>query len=125
MESLYEPMLTEKLNALGDKPHFEFFKGADFSELDHGIKTYEFPFGSAYVETLAAGWGGKLNEDAPLVLPMGEGRVLFAGLDAASSKKPIQAIDSEGISGAFYISHMVSLGFGNSEEYKALCNREE
>ncbi len=75
-------------------------------------------------ETLGANPEGKLNEDTFLAIPMGEGRILFAVLDGASSQKKIIGLSQFGIRGAFYVSHLVALGFPNSSVHQELISRE-
>lgn len=104
---------------------FWFLKNKDLEHIQHEIKREEFSFGSVYIETLGSGAGTKLNEDSSMVLPMGEDRVLFAIFDGASSQKEIHSLSSEGISGAFYISHMISMGFETSQEYTDLSQSPE
>lgn len=104
---------------------FWFLKNKDLKHIQHDIKREEFSFGSVYIETLGSGADTKLNEDSLMVLPMGEGRILFAVLDGASSQKEIHSLSSEGISGAFYISHLISMGFETSPEYTDLRQRRE
>lgn len=74
-------------------------------------------------ETLGGNPVGKLNEDALLSIPIGQGRYLFAVLDGASSQKDIAGLAQHGVSGAFYASHITSYGFIESPEYKALQRR--
>lgn len=75
-------------------------------------------------ETLGANPEGKLNEDTFLAIPMGRGRELFAVLDGASSQKEITGLSQFGIRGAFYVSHLVALGFPNSSVHQELISRE-
>lgn len=75
-------------------------------------------------ETRGSSVSGRPNEDSPFVIPMGKGRELVSVLDGASSRKAIAGLEVRGVSGAYYISHLVSLEFVNSEEYRELCNRE-
>jgi len=75
-------------------------------------------------ETLGANPEGKLNEDSFLAIPMGKGRELFAVLDGASSQKEIAGLSKFGIRGAFYVSHLVALGFPNSPVHQELTSRE-
>jgi len=75
-------------------------------------------------ETLGANPEGKLNEDSFLAIPMGEGRELFAVLDGASSQKEITGLSKFSIRGAFYVSHLVALGFPNSSVHQELTSRE-
>ena len=65
----------------------------------------------------------KLNEDAPLVLPLLKRRMLFGVLDGASSQRPIKGLEKNGVNGAFYVSHLASLGFAYSEQYRELTQR--
>lgn len=116
---------ADKLRSLADKPIYWFLKGKDFGKLEHDIRKEEYPFGSVTIETLGSGAVGKMNEDAPLVLGMGEGRTLIAVLDAASSQKKNEAFDLDGVSPAFYVSHLTSMGFADSWEYKDLCKKQE
>lgn len=66
----------------------------------------------------------KLNEDALLIYPIGNNRMLIGVLDGASSQKEIDGLKEYGVSGAFYISHLAAYGFVNSEEYKNLIKEE-
>lgn len=125
MEILLNPPITDKLKDLEGKPLFWFLKNKDVECIQHNIEKKEFSFGSVYIETLGSGVGTKLNEDSPMVLPMGEDRVLFAVFDGASSQKEIHSLSSGGISGAFYISHMVSMEFETSQEYTDLSQSPE
>lgn len=75
-------------------------------------------------ETLGANPERKLNEDAFLAIPMGESKTLFAVLDGVSSQMEIAGLSQFGIKGAFYISHLVSLGFPNSFVYQELRSRK-
>lgn len=114
---------TDKLKALADKPMFSFLKNQDLGSIQYDLRREELPFGSVYVETFGSGATGKMNEDAPVILDMGDERTLIAVLDAASSQKKNSSFDSEGVSGAFYVSHLTSMGFVNSKEYGDLKNR--
>ncbi len=60
---------------------------------------------------------GILNEDSPFIAPFGEGRLLAAVFDGASSRRPIPGLYEYGVSGAWYIAHLASLGFPNTKEY--------
>lgn len=75
-------------------------------------------------ETLAANPERKLNEDAFLAIPMGKGKALFAVLDGVSSQMEIAGLSQFGIKGAFYVSHLVALGFPNSSVHQELRSRE-
>lgn len=123
METTLHISQTDKLRSLAEKPMFWFLKNQDLTQIEHSIKQMEFPFGKVYIETL--GSGAKPNEDAPMILDMGKGRTLLAVLDAASSQKKIKSLDDLGVSGAFYISHLVSMGFEGSDEHKQLSSRDE
>jgi len=101
-----------------------FLRDADMSKLEHNIEEKRFSAGSYYAETLWSGAGGKKNEDSYAVLPMGEGRTLFAVFDGASSQKKNETLSRLGMSGAFYLSHMVSLGFVQSQEFGILCRNK-
>lgn len=125
VELLQQPATVEGLRALADKPLFWFIRDKKLESIQCVVKDEEFNFGSAHIETLGSGAAGKLNEDALMALSIGEGRTLFAVFDGASSQKQISSLDSEGISGAFYISHLVSMGFGMTSEYKELCQKSE
>lgn len=115
----------DRLKVLPDRPEFAFFKDKDLSHIQEIRKSQEYPFGTVIIETLASGSEGKLNEDSPMVIPLGEGRTFIAVLDGASSQKKIEGLDSNGVSGAFYISHLASMGFRESQEYKDLCLKPE
>lgn len=125
METVVQASPADKLKDLKNNRLFWFLKDKDVSKVEQDIRHEEFPFGSVYIETLGSGSEGKMNEDAPLVLDMGRGRVLLAVLDAASSQKKIESLDREGISGAFYVSHLASFGFEASQEYKDLCAMDD
>lgn len=62
---------------------------------------------------------GLLNEDATLVVPFGNGRLLAAVFDGASSRRPIPGLATAEfeVSGAWYVSHLASLDFIHSPEY--------
>lgn len=65
---------------------------------------------------------GRLNEDCPMVIPMGEGRLLVAVHDGASSRKPIEGLIPLGVKGAYYVSHLASLHFPDSTECQELSD---
>lgn len=125
MEIVINPPVTDRLRDLSSNPLFWFLKDADFEHLQHDTKSEKYGFGSVYAETLGSGAAGKLNEDSFSELPMGEGRTFFAVFDGASSQKEIKGLSSVEISGAFYISHLASLGFRTTSEYAELCQKPE
>ncbi len=67
---------------------------------------------------------GKLNEDAIMIENLGDGRAVFAVFDGASSQAPIKALESHGISGAFYVSHLAAFGFPTSDIFQELSQRD-
>ncbi len=87
-------------------------------ELIRGLSRLKFDF---QAETQSCNPSKRMNEDAILNVPMGEGRQLFGVLDGASSQKQIEGLAKYGITGAFYASHITSLGFSQSDQYKELC----
>lgn len=62
----------------------------------------------------------KLDEDTTLVIPFGEKRLLTAIFDGATSRKPIEGLEKYGVTGAWYVSHLASLEFPSSDEFKTL-----
>jgi len=125
METLVNPIAVQEEKVLPDGPAFWFLENGDPASIEHNVRLQNYSFGSVYLETLGSGAEGKKNEDSYMVLPMGEGRTLFAVLDGATSQKKISGLDDSGISGAFYISHLTSMGFAGSDEYQELCKRPE
>jgi len=115
----------DNLKALADNPRYSFLKDKDLSRIQKDYREINYPFGTVRIQTLASEPEGKLNEDAPIVLNMGKGRELIAVLDGASSQKPMYGLNKDGISGAFFVSHLLSMGFETTPEYKDLCDRTE
>ena len=75
------------------------------------------------IETAPAyGIEGRFNEDCPMVIPMGEGRLFVAVHDGASSRKPIEGLIPFGVKGAYYVSHLASLHFPDSTECQELSH---
>ncbi len=73
------------------------------------------------VETAPAyGIEDRLNEDCPMIIPMGKGRLLVAVHDGASSRKPVYGLAALGVKGSYYVSHLVSLRFSLSDECQEL-----
>ena len=70
----------------------------------------------------AYGIKDRFNEDCPMVIPMGEGRLLVAVHDGASSRKPIEGLIPLGVKGAYYVSHLASLHFPDSTECQELSH---
>jgi len=72
----------------------------------------------------------RLNEDSYFSIDMSgyvpgiSHRTLSAVIDGASSQAPILGLEKYKVSGAFYISHLISLGFPQSDLYKELRMRE-
>lgn len=62
----------------------------------------------------------RLNEDAVLTVPFGNGRVLAAVFDGASSQRPISGLDKDGVKGAWMVSHLASVKWPESEIFKKL-----
>jgi len=75
--------------------------------------------------TLASDEVNKPNEDAYTNLNLGQGRTLFALIDGASSQAPISGLAKYGVSGAFYVSHLIAYGFKYSDAYQELCTMPE
>jgi hypothetical protein len=75
--------------------------------------------------TLASDPINKPNEDSYANIDIGPGRTLFALIDGASSQAPISGLEKHGVSGAFYVSHLIAYGFKSSESYKELCSRTD
>lgn len=123
METLANPVLTQEKKELPIGSTFWFLEKTDDAHIAHNLRFQNYSFGTVSLETLGSGAEGKRNEDSFLVLPMGWGRTLFAVFDGASSQKKIEGLDGVGVSGAFYISHLSSLGFEDSLEYKELFQR--
>lgn len=71
--------------------------------------------------TLASDEQNKPNEDAYMNIDLGRGRTLFGLIDGASSQAPISGLAKYGVSGAFYISHLIAYGFKKSDTYKQMC----
>ncbi len=113
----------DRLKKLGDKPLFWFLRTAETDNIQKGQERNRFHSGIYFAETLAAK-PEQLNEDSLMILPMGEGRTLFAVLDGASCQKDIAGLTPDKISGAFYLSHIVSLGFKSAQVYKDMCDKE-
>lgn len=123
------------LNSLKHEPVFWYMKHTPESTLvkiqhERLSKTVEVGTGkkqlklSFNAETLGSNPEAKLNEDAFLNISMGEGRDLFAVLDGASSQKEISGLSKFGVRGAFYVSHLVALGFPNSSVHHELTSRK-
>ncbi len=125
METATNLSTSDRLRSLTNDGLFWFLRNRDLGHIQHGLTFEKYDFGSAHIETLASGAVGKLNEDAPMVLPMGKGRTLFAVLDGASSQKQISGLHPSGLSGAFYLSHLASMGFGTTAEYANLTQKAE
>jgi hypothetical protein len=138
---------AERLNGLyeSNKELFWFFEGVNnptfiqcFGSYDPDCFQYpnsvqpavEHPIHmSLGLSTIASDPENKLNEDAFLHLDFSDDpqnpRQLLAVIDGASSQMPIAALDRYGVSGAFYISHLVEFGFPKSELYKSLKSQPE
>src|SRR3972149_2775877 len=71
-------------------------------------------------ETKSGNINGRLNEDSTLITPIGNGRKLVAVLDGTSSQRDIAGLARYGLSGACYVSHLVSYSFTRSSEYQSL-----
>lgn len=89
------------------------------------IERGKFLGGSYYAETMISGAPGKKNEDSYAILPMGKGRTLFTLLDGATSQKKNESLDKLGMSGAFYISHLTSMKFPESQDFADLCRLDD
>lgn len=76
----------------------------------------------AKIESVGQDPENKLNEDDVLILPLGENRIVYAVIDGVSSKVALPGLP-EGITGGFYISHLISLGFPKSKEYQDLLTK--
>ncbi|MFZ5932901.1 MAG: protein phosphatase 2C domain-containing protein [Patescibacteria group bacterium] len=130
--SLEEDSVIKTLSVLERNPLFWFLEKDGIDQIQHGSlsKTLILQENgrqktiSVFAETLAANPDKKLNEDSYLVLPFGAGRMLFAVMDGASSQREIEALAAYGVTGAFYISHLVSLGFKDSPQSQELSQRE-
>lgn len=120
METLPNSPITDKLKDLEREPLFWFLGEQNLDNIQYYRERNVFASGSFFVETLASEPAAKFNEDSFMVLPIGEGRMLFAVLDGSSSQKEISGLTSYGVNGAFYISHMISMGFETSQEYTDL-----
>lgn len=66
--------------------------------------------------------GRKLNEDTVLARPFGKDRLLVAALDGASSQKPVTGLETYGVKGSWYVSHLAALGYTQTERFKILQN---
>jgi|GEM_PF-2621423 len=87
--------------------------------------------------TIASDPENKLNEDVFMELdltPVNDiaatpeverARKLVTVIDGASSQLPIAALEKHGVSGAFYISHLIKYGFGQSDVYNELRSRQD
>lgn len=102
-----------------DRP-FWFVEGNDLRKIQKDYSYGKHTFGSVYKETLGSDVNIKLNEDALMELPLGRGRTLYAVLDGASSQKKNEMLGAAGMTGAFYISHMVAMGFDMTDNYEYL-----
>jgi len=70
----------------------------------------------------------RLNEDSCFALDFSapsHPRKLLAVIDGASSQMPIAALEPYGVSGAFYISHLIQFGFHRSQQYQELKNKPD
>lgn len=123
METLVKSVTTQEKKELPVGSSFWFLEKTDEPHIAHNLRFQNYSFGTVCLETLGSGAEGKRNEDSFLALPMGWGRTLFAVFDGASSQKKIEGLDGVGVSGAFYISHLSSLGFEDSSEYQELFQR--
>ena len=94
-------------------------------KLERNIERGEFIGGSYFAETVGSGAAGKMNEDSYAVFPMGKGRTLLAVFDGASSQKKIEGLERLEMSGAFYVSHLTSMIFRKSEEFRKLCQPDD
>lgn len=99
--------------------------GEELEKTRHNIERGKFLGGSYYAETMISGAPGKKNEDSYAILPMGKGRTLFALLDGATSQKKNKSLDELGMSGAFYISHLTSMRFPESQDFADLCRLDD
>src|SRR3989344_6454831 len=137
----------EKLSALADHKLFwflkdmgnrnfpagvveEFFYKDGLSDLQHVNANRSLQWGEKRVlkfsfATLGVDSENRLNEDAILIQPLGKDRFVMAVFDGATSQKPIAGLEKFGVTGAFYVSHIASLGFPNSKEFDDLAKREE
>jgi hypothetical protein len=125
MEIQQDPPTADRFRGLSRNNLFWFLDGVEPDKLEHNIIKRKLNFGSVFAETLGSGATGKMNEDSLAILPMGMGRTLVAAFDGASSQKKIGCLSAEGISGAFYLSKLISLGFEKTYEYKRLCQTED
>ncbi len=98
--------------------------------IGNGYEFMQVPGSGRNVALQADTWGSdikfdgkaerKLNEDAILAIPFGDGRILSGVFDGASSQRPISGLERYGVSGAWYVSHIAALEFPHSDEFKAL-----
>lgn len=100
--------------------HCEGFDGLTFGKINDLPVVVDVVSG-----TLASDEINKPNEDAYTNLNLGEGRTLFALIDGASSQAPISGLTKYGVSGAFYVSHLIANGFKYSDAYQELCKQPE
>lgn len=123
-----QPSPVERLASLKGDPLFWFLKDQVLEKTQKNFENKDFELGnkkfSYKVETLASEPEGKLNEDSFLILPFGEGRKLFAILDGVTSQVVLDDFRKFGISGGYYISHLVS-GFDKTKEHEELIKRDE
>jgi serine/threonine protein phosphatase PrpC len=117
---------VERLSSLKEDPRFWFLEDQALEKTQKNFESYDFELGgkkfSFSAETLASEPGGKLNEDAFLALPFGDGRKLFAILDGVTSQITLEAFRKPRLGGGYYASHLV-LGFEKTEEYEKLIKR--
>jgi len=145
VEERTHPPLTDKLSNLARTPELGFLKVLALAQFfrfiyKRGIRSIQdfqesfalrlegkddAPIARFSLATLGGDTRNKLNEDAPLVLPFGRHRMLYGALDGASSQRPISGLEAHGVNGAFYVSHLLSSGFGFSEQYKNLTTKDK
>lgn len=65
-----------------------------------------------------------LNGDAILFCPLGRRRILLGVLDGVKSRKSISGLEPLDARGAFFISHLIALGFPTSESCRNLAAEE-
>lgn len=126
--------VEKTLYGLKDNPEFWFFEDIEtdkISRLQHDYTRQEIKLESdpgkrlmVQAGTLGAEPENKPNEDTFMILPFGEGRMLFSVIDGASSQKEISGLSKHGVKGSFYISHLLSEGFSLCPEYHDLCQKD-
>ncbi len=117
IEALYGARGTDRLEKLQydvDSPRMLHVPGADNGFVQVQISTWASEIKKEPNRVK------KLNEDATLVVPLGYGRLLAVVFDGASSQKSIEGLEKYGMRGSWYISHLASLEFPNSEAFDRL-----